>query len=222
MRMDMWLLVKKIYKIVLPPWATYLRKELKNCKTALDLGCGDYSPIQNVTLSYSVGVDAFKPSLKESKRRGIHYEYVLADVREIEFKDKSFDAVLALDLIEHLTKEDGIKLIEKMERWARKKVIIFTPNGFLCQRGNSNPFQTHRSGWNCNELKGLGFRVYGMNGWKKLRGYGAGLRYRPKIVWQIISDLTQKITHHHPEWAFQLLAVKDMESGDQNKDCCKI
>jgi len=78
---------------------------------------------------------------KESKKKQIHNEYILADLRKLEFKPKSFDAILCLEVIEHLTKEEGHDLIKKMEKWARKKIIITTPNGYDC-----NPFQTHKSG----------------------------------------------------------------------------
>ena len=48
----------------------------------------------------------------------------------MEFSDRSFDAVIALELLEHLNKEEGYELIHNMERWARSKVIVSTPNGF--------------------------------------------------------------------------------------------
>ncbi|GAG79676.1 unnamed protein product, partial [marine sediment metagenome] len=43
------------------------------------------------------------------------------------FSEKSFDVVTVTDVIEHLTREEGIKLIEDAEKLARKKVIFFTP-----------------------------------------------------------------------------------------------
>jgi len=58
---------------------------------------------------------------------------VKVDVLEIEvhFGWDSFDVVLVFDLIEHITKENGEKLIRQLENIARDKVIIFTPNGFM-------------------------------------------------------------------------------------------
>lgn len=99
-----------------------------------------------------------------------------------------------------------------MEKWAKKKVIITTPNGYLWQNGyDNNPLQQHKCGWSVDELKELGFKVYGMNGWKKLRGYKGGIKYKPLLFWTIISDLTQKLTYHFPNLAFQLFAVKEIE-----------
>jgi len=73
---------------------------------------------------------------------------------------------------------------------------------------DENPLQEHRSGWNTEELRGLGFKVFGIHGWKGLRGYKGSVKYRPAFLWCRISDLTQRITYHCPKLAFQLLATK--------------
>lgn len=202
---------KRIYRTLFPSLIEHLRNELMDCKTVLDLGCGRNSPIQYISIPYTMGVEVFDPYLAESRAKGIHNEYVKYDVRKIEFKENSFDAVLALDLLEHLTKKEGINLIKKMEKIAKKKVIIFTPNGFLFQEEyDENIWQTHKSGWAVKELKDLNFKVYGINGWKKLRGYRAEPKFRPKLLWEIISNLTQKVTYRCPKYAFQLLCIKSV------------
>jgi len=179
----------------------------------LDLGCGNNSPLQYVAIPFSVGVEIHKPYLDDSKRKGIHTEYILADITEIDLKNKSFDAVLLIDVLEHLTLEDGYKTIRKAEKWARKKVIILTPNGFLWQGElDNNPCQVHQSGWSSDILQGLGFKVFGMRGWRTLRGYKGRFRFRPAMFWMIISDISQKITYRHHNQAFQLLAIKQIGS----------
>jgi len=202
--------VNRIYSTISQNWIEMLKKELSDCSTVLDLGCGYNSPIQYCNnINLSVGVEMFEPYLKESVKKRIHDEYIKGDIRRLEFKPKSFDAVLCLELIEHLTKEEGYELIKKMEKWARKKIIITTPNGYLWQDGyDNNPLQMHRSGWSVDELKKLGFEVYGISGWKKLRGYRGQIKYKPKLFWTIISGLTQKITYRCPRFAFQLFAIK--------------
>ncbi|MBA7656382.1 hypothetical protein ES703_64306 [subsurface metagenome] len=80
----------------------------------LDLGCGHHTPIQRCNIPFSVGVELFEPYLQDSKRRGIHSQYIKADVRRIEFKLKSFDAVIAVDVLEYLTKQEGAELLSKM------------------------------------------------------------------------------------------------------------
>ena len=206
--------IKPLYTKLFPSWIEHLKRELSDCNTVLDLGCGYNSPIQHCNVPFSVGVELFEPYLQERKKRRIHSQYIKADIRKIEFKSKSFDAVVALDVLEHLTMEEGLSLIKKMEKWARKKIIIFTPNGHVWQDDyDNNPLQEHKSGWSAKELEKLGFKVFGINGWKKLRGYKAAIKYKPTIIWGVISNLTQKVTYRHPKFAFQLFAVK--QTGDR-------
>lgn len=101
-----------------------------------------------------------------------------------------------------------------MERIAKEKVIIYTPNGFLPQKEyDLNIFQLHKSGWSVDELKKLGYRVKGINGLKFLRKRKAPLEFRYKklkVFNVILSDLTQKITYYSPDITLQLLAIKNM------------
>jgi 2-polyprenyl-3-methyl-5-hydroxy-6-metoxy-1,4-benzoquinol methylase len=160
-------LIRKIYRFFFPSLPNYVKKELVGCETVLDLGCGSglYSPPQGLALNYSLGVEVYQPYLEECRQKKIHSEYIQADIRGIEFKESSFDAVLMLNVLEHMTREEGIRLIAKCSIWARKRVIIATPNGFLWQDGyDGNPFQEHKSGWSVQDLHQLGFIVVGFNG----------------------------------------------------------
>lgn len=110
-----------------------LKKELKDCESVLDLGCGPRSPIEFIPIQYSVGVELFELYLKENMNRMIHNRYIHADIREVEFEPRSFDCVILIGVLEHLTKEEDYKLIHKMDEIARKKIVIATTNGFLAQ-----------------------------------------------------------------------------------------
>ena len=202
-------LLGPVYIGLFPNRFVILKKGLAGCHTVLDLGCGPLSPISRCDVPFSVGVELFDPSLQESRRKSIHSEYVRADVRRLGFKPKSFDAVIAVEVLEHLTKEEGIALLSNMEQWARKKVLITTPNGYIWQDCyDSNPSQQHKSGWSVKELGELGFKVRGIGGWKHLRGYKGKTKYHPDFLWGRISDVTQKVTYCFPKLAFGLLAVK--------------
>jgi hypothetical protein len=123
-----------LYRKLIPDyWVSLLKSELTTCNSVLDLGCGYNSPIQHCNVPFSVGVELFDPYLQESKRRAIHNEYIKANIMKVELKPKCFDAVVAIEVLEHLTKEEGYTLIERMERWSRKKVVVTTPNGYLPQ-----------------------------------------------------------------------------------------
>jgi hypothetical protein len=204
---------RSIYTRIIPDYSRELEKAVSGCGTLLDVGCGSDSPVQtfNTKISCS-GVDAFKGSLDISRQKKIHDRYFRMNVVDIgkKFKRDSFDCVTALDLIEHLNKKNGLKLVSMMEKIARRKIIIFTPNGFLKQGSiHNNPYQVHVSGWTPSEMKKLGFRVIGINGWKPLRTEMAAIRYRPWFFWRIISDISQLFVRNRPEKAFQILCIKD-------------
>lgn len=209
--------LRGFYDRVTYAYPVALRQVLSGSASILDVGCGRESPAACMRNSaHLVGVDAHAPSIEESKRRALHHEYHVHDVLEIgsKFAPGSFECVAALDLIEHLKKEDGLQLLDAMERIASKRVVVFTPNGFLKQgEYDSNPWQVHLSGWTVDEMQKRGYRVIGINGWRPLRGEFGFIRFKPKYLWILISDLSEFIVRWRPRHAFQILCVKDKESA---------
>ncbi len=186
--------------------------------TILELGVGTNSYFHKQNRSYRiVGFDIFEPSLKKAKAKGTIDDYFVGNVNEIDkyFEENSFDLVCAFDLIEHLKKDDGITLIHNMEKIARKRVVIYTPNGFLYQPPSpENPFQEHLSGWTFDEMRKLGYDVIGFNGYKKLKGMYANPIMRPYFLFNFLSFITeillQKLNKNHLQYA--LLCVKGIKT----------
>jgi hypothetical protein len=209
-------------RALVAPFDAQLVRELErelvgSCGTLLDLGCGRSSPVGRFSgrLSRCVGVDAFEPYLQESVAAGIHSEYRCQDVMEIDeaFEPGSFDCVIALDLLEHLTKNDGSELLRMMERVASRKVVVFTPNGFLAQAAyDGNALQQHLSGWDAGEMERRGYRVIGLHGWKPLRGERGVARWKPRALWELLALWTQPLVRLHPAHAFHLLCIKDVSA----------
>ena len=200
------------YKSIFPVWPDIVRRETRGYVSALDLGCGYDSQISVCKIPYTVGVEIFEPYLTESSKKGIHNLYIKKDILDLNLPPKSFDVVVASEVLEHISKEEGLTLLSKMEEWAKRKVILTTPNGYVWQDGyDSNPYQEHKSGWTVDELRSKGYRVYGQNGLKFLRGYRGIPIYKPVFLWNRISDVTQKVTKYFPKMAFQLLAVKEIK-----------
>lgn len=191
-----------------------LSRQLSHVESVLDVGCGACSPLRKIPKTFhSVGIDIFQESITRSKSMHIHDAYIRSDVTKIHkiFRRKSFDAVIALDLIEHLTKKDGEKLLVAMEAIARKKVIVMTPNGFYKQEPyEGNKYQIHKSGWSVEDFRSRGFAVYGIRGVQWIRGEYATIRLKPWFLWGLIATLSEQLTMFFPNIAYQLFAVKNL------------
>jgi hypothetical protein len=190
-----------------------LQNELKDCGTLLDIGCGKNSPVkQAIGRGYSIGLDGFKPYLLKSKKAKIHDDYVLASLDHLCFSPKSFHTVVLIDVIEHLNKNDGYKLLSKMENLTKGKVLLFTPNGFLKQQEyDENDFQRHLSGWSVCELENQGFAVFGVNGFKFFLKEKAELKINQWWYYEL-DMLSESLAYRFPKTAFQLLAVKKLKN----------
>lgn len=193
------------------PWsfARLLRKHLADCDSVLDLGCGTASPIMFMSRRPQslVGMDVLPEYLRLAKQRNTHDRYVSGDITKIEFRPKSFDVVVALEVIEHLTAEEGQRLIFRMETWAKKKIIISTPNGYVPFVG-ADSFRTHNSGWTIGQLERMGLSILGVGGYKWAWN---GLFLRHPFARRVAVALTEPFVYHVPTLARGLLAVKVVE-----------
>lgn len=206
-----------------------LEKELKDCKSVLDVGCGVNSPLGNIKKNfYLEGIDLVPIKSKnkiynkeiigntlpmEEYEKKIHDKYVNGDILQIEkfYKDKSFDAVVLIGLMEHLRRSQGKNFLEKLEKIAKKKIIICTPNGFVPQDPHSgNIYQEHISGWFVKDFRNRGYHVYGIRGFRFIRGEFAAIKYKPWYLWLFLSYLSEYITIPIPQLSFELMSVKTL------------
>jgi SAM-dependent methyltransferase len=189
-----------------------IRNALKDCQSVLDVGCGSDSCLSLFGFENLVGIEGYEPSVATAKKNHTHHQLVLGDVRDLNkhFQPEQFDACVALDLIEHLPKEDGLKLASAMERLARKKVLFLTPKGFLPQRhAEKSDLQEHLSGWEPGEMRRLGYHVAGVLGPKFLRGEYHKLKFRPSAFWGIVSLIGHLLfTRWVPSKSAAILCVK--------------
>ena len=193
-----------------------LREALLGCKSVLDVGSGVSHTLRQLGVERAVGAEGYLPSLEMAKSQNTHDEYVQCDVQKLAdyFQPGQFDACVALDLIEHLDKKGGMKLIADMERIARRRVVFLTPSGFLPQ-GNTEAgdLQAHHSGWEPEEMEQLGYCVTGLLGPKKLRGSYHRLNRRPDAIWGMVSFAGQVLwSKRHPKNAAAILCVKKLAS----------
>ena len=94
-----------------------LDRALAGCHRILEIGCGPDSALQYLPREAEIeGLDIHEPWLLKAKERGVLRKYHLANAMDIDslFQPGEFDAVVALDLIEHL--EFAILQCESLER----------------------------------------------------------------------------------------------------------
>ena len=164
----------------------------KNIKTILDLGCGDGKLMlmirDRIKIDKAVGVDVFKPDIDLAKKRKTHEEYLLQDIRKVNFPKQSFDLVLASHVVEHLPKRDAMKLIAKMEDMAKKQVIIASPIGEMYHPAvGGNVYQIHLSSFTPADFHKMGYKTVNY-GWSWLLGEDG-------LVHKVRSDMIRKLLY---------------------------
>lgn len=132
-------------------------------RTLLDVGCGQGYPLREIKMIRNLeatGIDLYDPYIKEARSLGLYREVLKGNVADMRVKEKSFDTVMSLQVIEHLKKKEGLKMIKKMESIAKYQVIIATPYHFFEHpEMDRNKLQKHLSHWNDQYFKDVGYNV---------------------------------------------------------------
>ena len=139
---------------------------LKEDITILDVACGLSFRSKYIPASLRLGVDIYDEYFKHIES-DVPYAVVKYDVRKLNeiFTPKSFDLIIALDVVEHLTKEESLDMIKQCEIITRQAVIIETPEGFIPQNidilgHGGHEYQTHRSGWSVEDFINMGYETF--------------------------------------------------------------
>ena len=202
-----------------------LAKIVDKSWSVLDLGCGSNPPVlRMMEPKRYLGVDAFEKSILDARKtvsmKGLkNCSFEVMELLSLNFADRQFDVVLCIDVIEHLRKEDGIKLLENAKSWAAKGLYVSTPNGYLRQDPyDSNHYQEHLSGWSVTDFHEMGFgKVIGGGGLKFFRKSemqpdqwehvsGSSMKWKPVSLWSFIANALQIFTYKIPRSSYQLHA----------------
>lgn len=186
-----------------------LAHALRTGARVLDVGCSDGRG--SVRLTGASGCDIYRPNLLEAVRSSRRLPVVQTDVRELPYRSGAYDAVVALDVIEHFEKPDAMRVVREMERVSRDLVVVMTPAGFVEQPGTpEEPWQQHRCGFEAEELEELGFDVVGIGGHASFRtDYGA---FRYGAVGQLGAAVSQPFVRSRPSRAFHLVGAKHVRT----------
>jgi SAM-dependent methyltransferase len=135
-----------------------------NSNVIVDLGCGTgytFGMLKAIDYkgkigSYSIGMDIFLTYLRKAKH--VYDDVVLCDIRY--WPIRKAELALLFGVLEHLEKEEGMKLLDGLKRVC-DGIVLLSPFGWhpLHPELDRNPYQKHRSAWLPSELKRLGFKV---------------------------------------------------------------
>jgi 2-polyprenyl-3-methyl-5-hydroxy-6-metoxy-1,4-benzoquinol methylase len=184
--------------------------------TVLDAGCGygrwchllrsNYWEAGMTEPPLVDGFDAFAPNVELCRSSG---GYRRVWQQELPSRiDGEWDTVLACEIIEHLPPEVVASTLEELERVARKRIVVTTPNapalrGGLMTAVGFNPFEAHLSHAAANVFKERGYRVIGA-GWGRPGAPIVRLGYRLGLA-----PALQSVPRILPRLGETLVAVRD-------------
>ena len=121
-------------------------------KKGVDLGVGrgEALPILREYVEYLIGVDYSEDEIRFAKG---YDELIIADIKEYNVP-VDVDVVFLFDVIEHLYRQDGIKLLTRLQ--VIPSVVITTPGRYFEEAGRG---QKHVSLWSINDFQKLGYNV---------------------------------------------------------------
>ncbi len=132
-------------------------KGLVEVATVLEVGPG-IRPFNWYTPEEYVYFEPYEVYHQKMRAAGYRGANVGADAL-VQYGDDSFDAIYALDVIEHMHGRAGFKFIQEALRVASRQVVFYTPLGFMEQHGDAwgldgDYWQEHRSGWYPSDFPG--------------------------------------------------------------------
>lgn len=86
---------------------------------------------------------------------------------------RSYEAVMAIDILEHFDKPEGLCFLEELKRVSSGFCLVSTPKNFYAQTVEANPLENHRSVWGGEELAAAGFDHVIENGESWVAVHGA-------------------------------------------------
>lgn len=152
------------------PYPT-VRDAVQHGESLLSLCCGVGNDLKNLNTSDITAVDISQEYIDELTKKYPDIIAIKSDALEYIKKqpDNSVDVISFIDGLEHMPKKNGLEVLKHIKRVARKRVILFFPEG-LSKGGylknephnawgieGADEYQKHKSGWTDEEVKNLGF-----------------------------------------------------------------
>jgi len=135
-----------------------------------DLGCGACStPVGEQVLKIPfrrlISVEAFIPYIHQLKTKDSvaqTHDIMEGRIENVieDFKLDDVDVVFLIEVLEHFSRKDALKLLGRLEKICRKGIMIFSPLGEIHREPkDQNALQRYRSSWTREDFAKLGYDV---------------------------------------------------------------
>ncbi len=154
----------------------FIRKALRSdVVTVLDVGCGRLweENLEKEDILFSVfsdsrfkitGIDIFEECIAWRKKHGPNGEYIVMDAKNLDKLPGQFDVVIAHRILENFPKDEGISLLDLIEKKALKQIVIGTPIGFTnteyAVKLHNNENERHLCAWYPEEFEKREYDVF--------------------------------------------------------------
>lgn len=131
-----WIENKNIFYLQHSQIILNLAKRFGNGKI-LDVGCGDGYISSRLSKNFKdvIGIDISREALKIARKKNPKITFIVADCTNLPFSDESFETIVASEIIEHLTHEDGKKFLNEASRVLKPHGVIIASSPNI-----SNPY----------------------------------------------------------------------------------
>lgn len=197
-----------------------LKSSIGDAKTILDLGCGDGTLMELLSEGEKwqiTGIDIYKKDIEVARKRNVYHKLIKGDILKNISNNNlrtKYDVVFFSQVIEHVTRSQGEKILKEIEKLARKRIIVGTPRGFMEQPHeflDGNPHQVHKSGWSIEDFTSRGYQVHGVGFFLiwSYEGLGRNANIIRLVISNIISYLTAPVVYFFPTLAAGMIAIKN-------------
>ncbi|HEY3360714.1 MAG TPA: class I SAM-dependent methyltransferase [Methanosarcina sp.] len=99
---------------------------LEDINNIIDIGCGEGFVINNLDFPNTTGIDISRSAIKIAKKKNPDCNLCSGSIYNISFKEKSFDLVIATEVLEHLERPE--LALKEIRRITKNYCILSVPN----------------------------------------------------------------------------------------------
>ena len=135
-------------------------KNLEGINKIIDIGVGSgtyakmFRKLRLFPDSTLIGIEAWEPYIKEYSLNERYHTIINEDVRKVDFsKIGQVDLVVMGDVLEHITKEEAVALVNVLSQFTRYAIISIPIIHYPQDEYEGNPYEIHvKDDWSHKEV----------------------------------------------------------------------